>query len=361
MRIHTFFASLALVVTATAIGCSTEPEAPPSTVEGAGPGERRFKIGKADLFGACVTDDADHCGSKGTGNCWCDKACIEFGDCCGDYHVECGDGAQGTCEELGGTCLSSPIDVTFGASCEQDFGLQTLDGACAAFNQTCCGETQCEPVLCELFCPYGFAAGDDGCPECSCAKPEACGGFGGFPCPEGKLCVDDPLDDCSPDNGGADCGGICVDPSPCELAGGSCHFGLLSSCGEGKTPSALDCGNLPIETTCCAPAPAPSCEGKCGGAAEGKACYCDELCDYYGDCCDDYEPQCGEERVPASGMCVRNGNEACTTDADCVSGGCGGELCYNASFGVGISPCDCSTPQNVGGCGCVSGKCSWYQ
>ncbi len=39
-----------------------------------------------------------------------------------------------------------------------------------------------------------------------------CGGFGGFPCPDDLVCVDDPADSCDPDNGGADCPGMCVKP-----------------------------------------------------------------------------------------------------------------------------------------------------
>jgi len=41
-----------------------------------------------------------------------------------------------------------------------------------------------------------------------------CGGIAAFPCPENMACVDDPNDSCDPDNGGADCGGICVQTSP---------------------------------------------------------------------------------------------------------------------------------------------------
>lgn len=37
-----------------------------------------------------------------------------------------------------------------------------------------------------------------------------CGGFGGIQCPPGLVCEDDPSDDCDPDRGGADCGGVCV-------------------------------------------------------------------------------------------------------------------------------------------------------
>ena len=47
--------------------------------------------------------------------------------------------------------------------------------------------------------------------EGECRKPEAqaCGGIAGTRCPQGKMCVDDPTDDCDPKRGGADCPGIC--------------------------------------------------------------------------------------------------------------------------------------------------------
>lgn len=37
-----------------------------------------------------------------------------------------------------------------------------------------------------------------------------CGGIAGIACPAGQECVDDPSDTCDPENGGADCGGVCV-------------------------------------------------------------------------------------------------------------------------------------------------------
>jgi len=43
-----------------------------------------------------------------------------------------------------------------------------------------------------------------------------CGGFANIPCPDGYKCVDNPNDDCDPKSGGADCGGICVLPDPCD-------------------------------------------------------------------------------------------------------------------------------------------------
>lgn len=42
------------------------------------------------------------------------------------------------------------------------------------------------------------------------SKPKMCGGFAGFQCDNGQVCIDDPADSCDPQNGGADCSGICV-------------------------------------------------------------------------------------------------------------------------------------------------------
>lgn len=49
-----------------------------------------------------------------------------------------------------------------------------------------------------------------------------CGGIAGFPCPGEGDCVDDPRDDCDPERGGADCGGLCQCPP-------------FASCDEGES------------------------------------------------------------------------------------------------------------------------------
>jgi hypothetical protein len=36
-----------------------------------------------------------------------------------------------------------------------------------------------------------------------------CGGIAGIECPGSGVCVDDPSDECDPEAGGADCGGLC--------------------------------------------------------------------------------------------------------------------------------------------------------
>lgn len=52
------------------------------------------------------------------------------------------------------------------------------------------------------------------------AQKTFCGGFTGGTCPVGFSCVDDLTDDCDPDAGGADCGGVCVatGDSPASLS-----------------------------------------------------------------------------------------------------------------------------------------------
>ena len=39
-----------------------------------------------------------------------------------------------------------------------------------------------------------------------------CGGIANIPCPGNLVCIDDPRDNCCPQTGGADCGGVCVRP-----------------------------------------------------------------------------------------------------------------------------------------------------
>ncbi len=42
-----------------------------------------------------------------------------------------------------------------------------------------------------------------------CVADVFCGGIAGMACPGAGQCIDDPNDDCDPEAGGADCGGLC--------------------------------------------------------------------------------------------------------------------------------------------------------
>lgn len=50
--------------------------------------------------------------------------------------------------------------------------------------------------------------------EVEAGAGQFCGGIAGIQCPSGKVCVDDRTDDCDPNNGGADCGGVCRGGKP---------------------------------------------------------------------------------------------------------------------------------------------------
>ena len=82
-----------------------------------------------------------------------------------------------------------------------------------------------------------------------------CGGFAAIQCPEGLLCVDDPNDSCDPRQGGADCGGVCVDPDEkkpkCDYKDPNYSYvsrdpnecpAILFTCPEGSTAFFNDCG-----------------------------------------------------------------------------------------------------------------------
>ena len=64
----------------------------------------------------------------------------------------------------------------------------------------------CAAVLCPVDSTCEVV---DGAGVCTPPAPPFCGGFAGFACNGSAQCVDDPSDDCDPENGGADCGGVC--------------------------------------------------------------------------------------------------------------------------------------------------------
>lgn len=294
-------ASLSFVaLVTTACGTATEPATSPS----ADGDDDRGPLGKADQIGSCEAPEGEpsFCGGKSDGNCWCDELCEGFGDCCDDH--------ASVCEDDGG----------------------------------------CEPVLCELFCENGFATDEDGCEVCSC-EPDPmipCGGFAGFVCPEGLECVDIPDDGCHPDMGGADCLGMCVEPTGCTAADcGPAPGAPNFECSDGETiggPACTEgddgeCGWVFVEC----PDEGPTCEGACGGPADGGACWCDDLCEQFGDCCDDFtdacapEPNCGEDTCSDSEVCITHVTQlgpqrACAAigedcDGEATCGCMGAEVC----------------------------------
>jgi hypothetical protein len=215
MRIKTILFSFFMITGAVA-GCQVEDASETraeteETVPARGP---RRALGKADQTGSCslvaydgngVMTNTSFCGGKSEGTCWCDDKCSNYGDCCGDYseactepvsncpegEVECASCCGNTlcaadmnscphimcpaycpppkCEDFGGSCLSDPNDVTFGASCSA-LGLSDGIGSCDAFNQTCCGAPLPAPSC------VGNCGGSAEGKACFCDS--ACTGYG---------------------------------------------------------------------------------------------------------------------------------------------------------------------------------------
>jgi hypothetical protein len=110
-----------------------------------------------------------------------------------------------------------------------------------------------------VFCIQGKHWDGD---KCACVDDnQFCGGIAGIRCPAGQICVDNPNDSCDPNNGGADCGGICVSQMTCGgIAGIQCPAGY--ECVDNPNDSCdpnnggADCGGIcqpaPSSTTCAA-------------------------------------------------------------------------------------------------------------
>ncbi|MFT7582060.1 MAG: hypothetical protein ACI9MR_003741, partial [Myxococcota bacterium] len=203
--------------------------------------------------GVCGGESAD-------GTCFCDADCAGFGDCCSDKAAIC-DAHQ-----------CPPVAQPNPAGCN---GVQ-------------------QPIVDAYGCVVGFECLPDP------ANPCFVGGCGGQLCSdqEGLIstCEAKPEYACYTAEGtvcarqfGGDCGWTqtetlldCLEDftNPCPAV--DCALVL---CPNGFATDANGCG-----TCACAPSPAV-CMGYCGGKAE-DGCWCDTLCEGYGDCCPGKDDVC---------------------------------------------------------------------
>ena len=75
------------------------------------------------------------------------------------------------------------------------------DGAGDDCEIVCASHQYCADVVINCFAPP--------CPQQQCEDRPACGGIAGFECAGAATCEEDPRGGCDPQNGGADCGGLC--------------------------------------------------------------------------------------------------------------------------------------------------------
>lgn len=229
------------------LACDAPSEAAPQAET-----EERVPLGKADNIGSCEnTAGGDYCGGpSGEGNCWCDDLCEDYGDCCGDKPFTCDD-------------VPAPAELCLhDDQCDSGF----------------CDHTEClsncpEGMLCPAVC-WGVC-GEEPEPEpTSCLASNQCGDDSY--CAFESECGEGPVGNCEvrPEA----CAKILAPVCGCDAVtyGNACEAAAagISVQSQGECPS--DDG--------------PSCEGSCGGQADG--CWCDELCSQFGDCCEDYEPAC---------------------------------------------------------------------
>ncbi|MGC4087983.1 MAG: hypothetical protein QM756_08810 [Polyangiaceae bacterium] len=188
-----------------------------------------------------------------------DNACASSSDCGPDSYCAAAAGAcggPGTCQSRPTICtfLYKPVcgcdDITYGNAC-----------AAAAAGISVVSEGECPGVF--------------------------CGGIAGFPCPGSGECVDDPSDDCDPNNGGADCGGLCQCAADATCGSGE-HFN--------RSPKVCACESDGTATNPCA---AVLCiEGTQCVVVDGKAS-CEPIVD-----------ACATVRCAAGTHCVASGSTA---------------------------------------------------
>ncbi len=224
----------------------------------------------------CVYNDLT-C-SPETGGADCMGIC-EYKDCdpltdptCGDPDL-CPDGTE---PDANGDCGDDPtdpdcqMDAAGNCVCGGFAGFACPDNMMCVYNDPACSPENggadcmgiCEYKDCDPLTDPGCGDPDPTDPDCQmdAAGNCVCGGFAGFACPDNMMCVYNDLT-CSPENGGADCMGICEDPGTCEDGtypdeNGDCH----------TDPNSTDC-QLDAAGNCL-----------CGGIAgftcpEGLACY----------------------------------------------------------------------------------------
>ena len=210
----------------------------------------RGPIGKADAVeGSCwaTEDDGDVCGGPApVGNCWCDEACIEYGDCCLDAFDACGVGEPGPAVS---ECLAD-AHCGEGQSCSGGVCIDDAPAPCSDLDpDTCDTRDDCEVIVGPGNAPEGALGGALFCvdaPPAPCAEldPDTCESrddcevfVGPGNAPDGALggalfCGDAPPAPCNE-----------LDPATCETRDDCEVFVGPGNAPDGALGGALFCGD----------------------------------------------------------------------------------------------------------------------
>jgi hypothetical protein len=212
----------------------------------------------------------------------------------------------------------------------------------------------------------------DGEPVCTPIEPSgpACGGFAGLPCAGGGTCVDDTTDSCDPENGGADCGGVCECNTLALCVEGFVFDGSPEVCACVESPESDPCAAVRCAegTECVVIDDRASCEPTVNPCAL-VLCPPDTTCEVVdGDAeCRELPsgPFCGGFagiQCPGAGQCVDDSTDSC--DPENGGADCGGvcecntlALCIEG-FSFDPSPEVCACVESPEADPCAAVRCA---
>jgi eight-cysteine-cluster-containing protein len=236
-------------------------------------------------------------------------------------------------------CTCNPDDV----NCED----QTYSRACKEDGDCTCGIN-----VITKECDYGIAECIDVLQQC----PDFCTGIAGnlkIVCKDNQCVQVVKPTGCTTD---ADCtygiewceNGLCV---PCDNNGKTCTIlCVLVEPRNGCQPCKCQTSYTPC-TSADQCGPGQICNrSECLSCCPNSTGPCIDLC-------------CGKCVDAAGGFCGWSTNGPCASDADCMTGGCSGQVCQSTSEDPIITTCewtDCYAAKAYGvSCGCLSSTCQW--
>jgi hypothetical protein len=183
------------------------------------------------------------------------------------------------------------------------------EGACMALpGDTVDGSNKiASSYMCD--CNEGYSFDGSSCTSGGIVQ-ETCGGFVGASCSDETLtCIDNPTDDCDPNNGGADCIGICV--SSCAGYTATPQPGCPDGTVCVDNPDTPDCTIAADCTGVCLPP--PSCR-----LADGKGCWEGYSCTNDPDIDCNNNIDCQGQCVPSCAGYTEFPQPPCSTGTFCV-------------------------------------------